>query len=157
MNKTGCQYVILLIGFMSFVEIFEITISSRTEEGQAVQERIVKLLEKLDYPPRDVFGVRLALEEALVNAIKHGNGMDPDKSVRVDCRIAHENVRIEIEDEGTGFRPEAVPDPTKDENLEKPGGRGIMLMRAYLDFVEYNDIGNRVILVKRRQNSTTTT
>ena len=140
---------------MSFVEIFEITIRSRTEEGQAVQERIVKLLEKMDYPPRDVFGVRLALEEALVNAIKHGNGMDPEKSVRVDCRVAREKVRIEIEDEGIGFRPESIPDPTEDENLEKPGGRGIMLMRAFLDFVEYNDIGNRVVLVKQRQNLST--
>ena len=102
-----------------------------------------------------VFGVRLALEEALVNAIKHGNGMDPEKSVRVDCRIARENIRIEIEDEGSGFSPENVPDPTNYENLEKPGGRGIMLMRAYLDFVEYNDTGNRVVLVKQRQNSTT--
>ena len=151
------KHVVLLIGSMSFVEIFEITIPSRTEEGQAVQERIVKLLEKLDYPPRDVFGVRLALEEALVNAIKHGNGMDPKKNIRVDCKVAHENVRIEIEDEGTGFHPENVPDPTKDENLEKPGGRGIMLMRAYLDFVEYNDVGNRVVLVKQRQNFTSKT
>ena len=138
---------------MSFVEAFEVTIPSDTEAGQSVQERIIKLLEELNYPPRDIFGVRLALEEALVNAIKHGNGMDPDKSVRVDCRVNRDSVRIEIEDEGPGFQPEDVPDPTEDENLEKPCGRGIMLMRAFLSLVEYNASGNRVVLVKDREDA----
>ncbi|MCH7961413.1 MAG: ATP-binding protein [Planctomycetes bacterium] len=90
---------------MSFIEEFQVTIKNDTVAGQAVQERIVKILEDLGYPPRDVFGVRLALEEALVNAIKHGNGMDPEKTVRIDCRINLQTVRIEIEDEGDGFEP----------------------------------------------------
>ncbi len=67
---------------------FQVAIPSKTGEGQAVQERIVSLLEQLEYPPRDVFGVRLALEEALVNAIKHGNGMVPSKLVRIECRVS---------------------------------------------------------------------
>jgi serine/threonine-protein kinase RsbW len=135
---------------MSFTEVFEIKIPSETTAGQEVQDRIVKLLEDRDYPPRDVFGVRLALEEALVNAIKHGNAMDPSKCVRVDCRINQEKVRIEIEDEGEGFVLEEIPDPTADENLERPCGRGIMLMKAFLTIVEYNETGNIVILEKMR-------
>jgi len=135
---------------MSFTEVFEIKIASETTAGQEVQDRIVKLLEDRDYPPRDVFGVRLALEEALVNAIKHGNAMDPSKCVRVDCRINQEKVRIEIEDEGDGFVLEEIPDPTADENLERPCGRGIMLMKAFLNIVEYNETGNIVILEKVR-------
>ncbi|MEX1097332.1 MAG: ATP-binding protein [Planctomycetales bacterium] len=131
-------------------EQFKLTIPNDTKAGQSVQERIVRRLEELDYPPRDVFGVRLALEEALVNAIKHGNRLDPDKSVRIDCRINAECVRIEIEDQGLGFRPEAVPDPTAENNLERPCGRGIMLMRAFMTLIEYNEIGNRVVLEKRR-------
>jgi serine/threonine-protein kinase RsbW len=134
---------------MAFEE-FEVTIPSDTAEGQAVQERIVTLLEDLGYPDRDVFGVRLALEEALVNAIKHGNGMDPLKSVRISCRVAPDLVRIEIEDEGEGFQPDEVPDPTALENLEKPCGRGIMLMRAFMTRVEYNASGNCVLLEKHR-------
>lgn len=132
---------------------FEVTIPSDTAQGQAVQERIVKMLEDLDFPTRDVFGVRLALEEALVNAIKHGNRMDPAKQVRIHWAINSESVRIEIEDEGTGFRPEDIPDPTAEENLEKPSGRGIMLMRAFMSEVGYNASGNRVTLVKRRDPS----
>ncbi len=135
---------------MAFFEAFELTIASDTAAGQEVQERIIKVLEDLNYPPRDIFGVRLALEEAIVNAIKHGNDMDPQKQVRVQWQVNHTCVRIEIEDEGNGFRPEEVPDPTCDENLEKPCGRGIMLMRAFLSSVEYNQRGNCVILVKER-------
>ena len=135
---------------MAFIEEFEVTIPSDTVQGQAVQERIVRLLEDLQYSDRDVFGVRLALEEALVNAIKHGNGMDPQKQVRIGCRVGADRVYIEIEDEGEGFDPEDVPDPTAVENLERPCGRGIMLMRAFMSRIEYNKTGNRVILEKRR-------
>ncbi len=129
---------------------FEVMIPSDTEAGHAIQERILQALELLEYPPRDVFGVRLALEEALVNAIKHGNAMDPSKHVRVACEVSYDQVRIEIEDEGPGFVPSEVADPTDDENLDSPGGRGIMLMRAFMNVIEYNAVGNRVTLVKLR-------
>ena len=132
------------------VEEFEIVIPSDTGAGQSVQDRIVRHLETLQYDDRDVFGVRLAIEEALVNAIKHGNRMDPTKTVRIVCRAGEHKIRIEIEDQGAGFRPENVPDPTADENLERPCGRGIMLMRAFMTSIEYNDVGNRVVLEKHR-------
>ncbi len=135
---------------MAHTKSFEVTIPSDTAEGQAVQERIVEMLEELEYPSRDVFGVRLALEEAIVNAIKHGNRMDLEKSVRIAWHVSTEKVRIEIEDEGPGFQPEDVPDPTQEENLEKPCGRGIMLMKAFLNVCMYNETGNQVILEKHR-------
>lgn len=138
---------------MSDCAEFEVVIPSDTSAGQAVQERIIKLLEEHRYPDRDVFGVRLALEEALVNAIKHGNQMDPNKSVRISCRLNLGGIRIEIEDQGEGFDPEDVPDPTDDENLERPCGRGIMLMRAFMTAVNYNDRGNCVILEKNREEA----
>jgi serine/threonine-protein kinase RsbW len=137
---------------MTFVEEFEEYIPSDTLAGQQIQDRIIKVLESVKFPARGVFGVRLALEEALVNAIKHGNGMDPQKNVRVKCQVSYEHVRVEIEDEGKGFCLENVPDPTVDENLEKPCGRGIMLMKAFLDIVEYNSAGTRVLLEKRRND-----
>jgi len=135
---------------MAFSEDVDLTIPSDTVAGQEVQERIIRVLEELNYPSRDVFGVRLALEEAIVNAIKHGNRMDPQKQVRVRWRIDSLRVYIEIQDEGPGFVPDDVPDPTAEENLEKPCGRGIMLMRAFLNVVEYNETGNCVRLVKER-------
>jgi serine/threonine-protein kinase RsbW len=137
---------------MAWIDEFDIRIPSSTTEGQKVQERIISRLEEIGFPARGIFGVRLALEEALVNAIKHGNGLDPNKEVFVFCQISHDKVRVVIEDQGPGFRLADVPDPTEDENLEKPGGRGIMLMRAFLSLVEYNERGNRVVLEKHRSD-----
>lgn len=131
-------------------EVLQVTIPSDTSAGQELQEKIIGILEQLEYPSRDVFGMRLALEEALVNAIKHGNRFDKEKQVRVECRITRELIFIEIEDEGAGFKLEEVPDPTEDDNLERPCGRGIMLMRHFLDKVEYSDRGNKVTLEKTR-------
>ncbi|MCA9000095.1 MAG: ATP-binding protein [Planctomycetaceae bacterium] len=129
---------------------FAISISSNTSEGHEVQQRILSTLESLHYSSKDLFGVKLALEEAIVNAIKHGNGLDPDKQVHIHCEADRHSLKVTIEDEGEGFDPEDVPDPTDDENLEKPSGRGVMLMRAFMTSVEYNDRGNRVRLVKER-------
>ena len=129
---------------------WEQTIASRTEEGKIVLDEVLRRLEALQWSDSDLFSVRLALEEALVNAIKHGNGFDPNKTVAIVCRIAANLVRIEIEDQGSGFRPEDVPDPTDEENLENPSGRGIVLMRSFMSLVEYNDVGNRVIMEKQR-------
>ena len=136
------------VGTMDPVEEFEVQIPSETEAGQQAGQRIIALLERLNWPPKDVFGVRLALEEALVNAIKHGNRMDAEKNVRIACQVSHEKVRIEIEDEGSGFDWNHLPDPTDIENLEKPCGRGVMLMRAFMNVVEYNEQGNCVVLEK---------
>ena len=98
----------------------------------------------------DIFSIHLALEEALVNAIKHGNGLDLAKQVRVRCRMSDDLVQIEIADEGEGFDPTRVPDPTDEHHRECPNGRGVMLMRSFMDRVEYNERGNCVLLEKRR-------
>ena len=138
---------------MSSTEEFDVTIPSDTAKGREVQEQIVGGMESRGYAPRDVFGVRLALEEALVNAIKHGNKMDPDKVVNVKWEIDEVHVRVVIEDQGEGFTVEEVPDPTDEDNLDKPGGRGIMLMRSFMSVVEYNESGNRLTLEKRTDDS----
>jgi len=132
---------------------FEVAIPSETSQGQDVQDRILTLLEERDFSDKDLFGVKLALEEALVNAIKHGNGMDPEKVVRVRCTVNSTMVEIDIEDEGEGFDPGDVPDPTDDDNLDKPSGRGLMLMRAFMTRVDYNSRGNRVVMAKNRTAS----
>jgi serine/threonine-protein kinase RsbW len=129
---------------------FHEIIPSDTAAGQAVQERIIQMLEEQRFEDRDVFGIRLAMEEALVNAIKHGNQMDPSKTVRITCRVGSRHFRIEIEDQGTGFQPEDIPDPTADENLERPCGRGIMLMRSFMTSITYNATGNCVVMTKDR-------
>jgi serine/threonine-protein kinase RsbW len=133
---------------------FEISFPSDTVKGQEVQERIINAMDANGFSDKDVFGMRLALEEALVNAIKHGNGMDPNKEVHVTCQVDDIQTRITIRDEGTGFNPSDVPDPTDEDNLEKPGGRGIMLMKAFMTEVSYSEDGNEVLLVKEREVET---
>ena len=135
----------------SSADDFTVKIASETSQGRMVQERIIGLLETRAFPDRDLFGVRLALEEALVNAIKHGNGMDPSKEVHIVCSFDDDRVTIVIEDEGPGFDVAQVPDPTADENLDKPGGRGIMLMRAYMSQVKFSECGNCVTMIKQRE------
>ena len=93
--------------------------------------------------------MQLALEEGLANAIKHGNKMDPDKQVTVECFLNEDVVRVVIKDEGEGFDIDDVPDPTLPENLDKPSGRGVMLMKAFMDDVIYNDSGNQLTFIKR--------
>jgi len=133
-----------------FDEFFSERIPSDTARGQEIQERIIALMEKYEFSERDVFSTRLALEEGIINAIKHGNRMDLDKTVLIEWGITKEVVKVVIEDQGEGFRLEDVPDPTADENLERPCGRGIMLMRAFMDVIEYNSKGNVLTIEKRR-------
>ena len=114
------------------------------------------MLERLaehQWTAHDIFSVRLALEEAIVNAIKHGNRLDANKHVHVLCKVSAELMWAQITDQGPGFDPEEVPDCTDDENLDRPSGRGIMLMRCYMSRVEYNDAGNIVVMEKRRTAS----
>ena len=101
-------------------------IASDFAAAREAEEALIRTVEKLGYAPPATFAIKLALEEALANAIKHGNGCDPNKQVEVEYDIT-----------------------TADENLERPGGRGIMLMRAFMDVVEYNEEGNRVHLVRK--------
>ncbi len=133
-----------------FDQFFDELIPSDTVRGQEVQERIIALMEQYQYSERDMFGARLALEEGIINAIKHGNRMDPDKNVRILWGISSVKLQVVIQDEGSGFKPEDVPDPTADENLERPCGRGIMLMKAFMDVIEYNDLGNQLTIGKQR-------
>ncbi len=99
---------------------------------------------------KDVFGMRLSLEEALVNAIKHGHRGDPAKQVRVRYQVTAEQAFVEVEDEGPGFDRDLVPDALSAEGLERASGRGLLLMRHFMTWVRYNARGNAVALCKQR-------
>jgi serine/threonine-protein kinase RsbW len=119
-------------------------------EVSAVLESVVGSMAAEAYPERDVFGVRLALEEALANAIKHGNQCNPAKWVRITFDVNADRVMVQVEDAGAGFDPDGVPDPRERENLDRPHGRGLLLMRHYTTWLSFNEPGNRVTLCKVR-------
>lgn len=126
---------------------------SRTADAKRLLESVLAQLEGENWFPHDIFGVHLALEEALVNAVKHGNKFDEAKRVHFICRLSPSKLFVQVRDEGPGFKLEDVPDCTEDENLEKCSGRGIMLMRNFMTEVEYNDTGNMVTMSKNRKRT----
>lgn len=126
------------------------TIPSETGAGKRVLEEVLEQLERHSWVEQEIFGVRLAMEEAIVNAIKHGNRHDIDKNVRVVCKLSESRFWIQITDEGPGFNPDAVPDCTADEYIERDCGRGIMLMRCFMTHVAYSETGNTVVMEKHR-------
>ncbi|HEU0012860.1 MAG TPA: ATP-binding protein [Longimicrobium sp.] len=95
---------------------------------------------------------RVGIAEALANAMLYGNGGDAAKRVRVEVELSDEEVSVLVRDEGSGFDPDAVPDPTLPENLDSSGGRGIFLIRELMDEVDYGECGNCVRLVLRRHD-----
>jgi serine/threonine-protein kinase RsbW len=113
---------------------------------------LLRELARHEWSDHEIFGIHLAAEEALVNAIRHGNRSDRSKQVHVVCKLGPKRVLLEIADEGPGFNPAQVPDCTAEENMLRPSGRGILLMRNYMSRVEYIDGGNRVVLEKHRSS-----
>jgi serine/threonine-protein kinase RsbW len=113
-------------------------------------QEVVQVLKELGWDGRDLFGVELALEESLSNAIRHGNRLDESKHVLFECKASPQKFWLKVRDQGAGFRPEAIPDCTADSHLECPGGRGLALIKAYMTHVEYNERGNCVTMEKTR-------
>jgi serine/threonine-protein kinase RsbW len=128
----------------------EQVIASDCSEGRRVIEELLSQLELHGWDSQEVFGVHLAMDEALANAIRHGNGRDESKRIHLSFRLSPERLQVEVADEGPGFDPQEVPDCTHPENLERPCGRGIMLMRCFMSHVAYNDRGNAVSMEKVR-------
>jgi serine/threonine-protein kinase RsbW len=125
------------------------TIPSDLSASRDVHKAIMNRVERLKYDEQSSFAIRLALEEGLMNAIKHGNKLDPRKSVHVEAKVTPKKTEIVIEDQGKGFTRDNVPDPCAEENLLKCSGRGILLMEAYMDKVQYTRGGRRVRMVKK--------
>ena len=119
----------------------------------AILDDVLAGMTAAGYPEKDRFAVRLALDEALANGIKHGNQHDPGKWVWLRYLVTPEAVLAEVEDQGPGFNPEAVPDPLARENLERFSGRGLFLMRSYMTWVRHNERGNCITLCKYRSRA----
>jgi serine/threonine-protein kinase RsbW len=130
------------------------TIASDYGDAREVQRLIRDEVERAGFDADSQFAIKLALEEALINAIKHGNKLDKGKHVRVEWQISPAAVEITIEDEGPGFDRKKVPNPTDETNLEKLTGRGILLIESYMSDVQWSNGGRRVKLVKKNERRT---
>src|SRR5262245_26910774 len=119
-------------------------------EGRRLIDSTIATMASARYSKRDQFAVELAMEEAIANALKHGNQSDPDKRVTVLVRVDEAHIVAEVEDEGPGFNPASVPDPLVHPHDCRPSGRGLLLMYRYMSWVRYSRRGNRVTLCRHR-------
>ena len=116
----------------------------------ALAERLIAEMRGAGYGEAECFAVRLAWEEAVSNAIHHGNRDRPDGRLEIAYRVSESETCLRITDEGAGFDPDSIVDPTLDENLDCPSGRGLLLMRAYMTSIEFVPPGNTVRMIRRR-------
>ena len=124
-----------------------IEIDSALENVEDAVEQVLCRVDANALPNEKLFGLRLALHEAIANAITHGNRNHPDLPVSIRYLRTPEHVEVTIRDQGNGFDCQAVPDPTQGTNIFQCSGRGIYLMRKLVDSVDYNERGNEVTLV----------
>ncbi len=116
----------------------------------AASNDLLKAVADLGYNTASQFAIRLAFEEAILNGLRHGHKALTSTPVQIEWQADQNTITMNITDQGPGFDPKGVPDPTDPDRIELPSGRGLLLMRAYMSTVEYNDKGNSVRLVYTR-------
>src|SRR5690606_9524728 len=134
-------------------EYIEFELPSALSLMHIVLDYLMKRVEKLGVISPEQSNLFIALDEAFVNAVKHGNKFDAQKLIRVTAEVSKVEARFTIEDEGEGFDVNNIPDPLDPENLFKTSGRGVLFIYNIMDEVKYNDRGNRLTMIKRSSDA----
>jgi serine/threonine-protein kinase RsbW len=137
----------------SLREMIEFELPSSISLMHTVLGYLMKRVEKLGVVNAEQSNLFVALDEAFVNAVKHGNKFDAKKLVRIAAEVSKKEAKFTIEDEGDGFDVNSIPDPLDPQNLFKTSGRGVLFIYNIMDEVKYNDRGNRLTMVKRGDNN----
>jgi serine/threonine-protein kinase RsbW len=136
----------------TFQLIFSEVVRSDIRAVEQVVARVVAALNGSECADEQCVAADVALREALANAILHGNGSDARKRVELDCfRHADGSVTLVVRDEGSGFDPAKLTDPTEPQNILRSGGRGIFLIRHFMDDVSFRRGGSEIRMKKRRK------
>lgn len=128
------------------INAIKIEIPSLLENIRIVESFIDNAKEKYQFDDGLYGNIMIAVTESVNNAIRHGNKLDPSKNVHLSLKLIESQIQFIIQDEGDGFDFKNLPDPTAPENIEKPGGRGIFLMKHLADEVSFNEDGKQVEL-----------
>jgi serine/threonine-protein kinase RsbW len=136
-------------------EHIEFEVPSAISLMHIVLEYLMKRVEKLGVVKAEQSNLFVALDEAFVNAVKHGNKFDAKKLVRIIAEVSAAEARFTIEDEGEGFDVNSIPDPLDPSNLFKTSGRGVLFIYNIMDEVKYNERGNRLTMIKRSDQERT--
>lgn len=124
----------------------QLQIASRMESITQVEGLINALCEEFGVEETHYGEILIAMTEAVNNAVVHGNKLDANKMVDIEVRTEGQTMEFRIADQGPGFDYENIPDPTSPENIEKPNGRGVFLMRQLADACEFEELGRVAIL-----------
>jgi len=127
-------------------------ISSDLEKIYELEERVLEEIRKAGYDGNSRFAIRLALDEALINAHNHGNHAQPDKSILLDVKVDPEEVEISVEDEGEGFDQSILLDPRRGDQLKRTSGRGVFLIRQFMSTARFNEKGSRITFTYHKKN-----
>ena len=135
-----------------------LVLASRFENIELAERTLLDLCERAGHPSDQEYWLVTALREAVANAVRHGNRQDPTRHVRIDYSIRNSTVTIRIEDEGDGFDPGDIPDPTDPANLLRPNGRGIFYMRQFMQRVDFEFLpgGGTAVVMERDLEQTDT-
>jgi serine/threonine-protein kinase RsbW len=133
-------------------EKIEFEIPSLISLMHSILDYLMKRVEKIGVVNSENSNLFIALDEAFVNAVKHGNKFDATKLLRITAEVSPKEARFTIEDEGEGFNVAEIPDPTNLENLFKTSGRGVLIIHNIMDEVRYNERGNRLEMIKKSEN-----
>jgi serine/threonine-protein kinase RsbW len=125
----------------------KLRIESEINNLRAVEKAIDELSAELGIRQESYGKIMVSTMEAVNNAIIHGNKSDIKKVVEIEIKIRKKDLSITVADEGTGFRPDDIPDPTKPENIENITGRGVFLMSKLADNIKFNGKGNKVTML----------
>lgn len=123
---------------MTTIETSELRIPSRIEAVEEAAAVVSEFLSRAGVSDDALFGIEMAVREAVTNAVTHGNKLDETKFVEVGLKSFPDSFEITVRDQGLGFNPSDIPDPTKEENILKTSGRGIFFMRNFMDEVEWS-------------------
>ena len=137
----------------SKASIVEVTLESRVKNVEVAEEISRGVSETAGFGPEAAFQIEMAVHETVINAIYHGNQQDPRKNVSLKFLIFEDGLEIHVRDEGMGFDPGSLPDPVAKENLLNVSGRGIFLVRKFMDEFKVETSagsGTEVIMVKHR-------
>ena len=132
---------------LNMSEQFQLKIQSHLQEIAKVENMLESLKVQYDISDELYANILLAAVEAVTNAIEHGNNLDAQKWVAIEVLKTNTSLQVTISDEGGGFNPGKLPDPTREEFLEKPGGRGVFLIQQLADEVLYKKDGSTVEMV----------
>ena len=137
--------------------VVEVVFESDLKNVEAAEDMVRRVCASLGFDEEEQHKVGMAVHESMINAIWHGTKNDPTKRVRLQFRVLEDRLEIKIRDQGTGFDVSGVPHPLEPENLLKISGRGIFLIRSFMDDFQVHNVpgvGTEVTLVKRRNSDT---